>query len=200
MMNDWWYQKKYESYVYFQKRRSNRGEVGRDSERKKTYRSEWRFQSLCRESIKSFSSLEEAQAYANRVCASSTWKKVCSNSYISTPKIGVVAKERSTGRGHAGSAIGNRVTLDRRSGFDTYTLLHEMAHCAGNMHHGRSFRNAVLKLVSRFIGSKEARILKKCFKENKLAVGEARKPMSFEKWKKMYERMDRMRNFRKEIV
>lgn len=187
---------KYDTYLFNQRKRSNKGMIGRDSEKKKTYRAEWNFQAKCYDTIIRFNEVEEAQRWAKRICKTETWKKLCQQAtpYASnTPYIAVSAKERNTGRGNSGYAQGHSVVLDRHSGFDLYTLLHEMAHCAGHRHHGRTFRKAVLTLVSRFIGREQARILKACFKERGLSTGEARKPMSFEKWKKMYARAEAMR-------
>ena len=77
-----------------------------------------------------------------------------------------------------------------------YTVLHELAHCVGHWHHGRSFRQCLLKLVSRFMSAADAQFLKEEFKAGKLSVGNARKPMSFDQWVAAKTRMEKMRNER----
>jgi hypothetical protein len=72
-----------------------------------------------------------------------------------------------------------------------------MAHCLGHMHHGRSFRRDLLKLVSRFMGRPQANALKNAFKAHKLPCGDARKPLTFEQWKAA---RDRMVNARKKML
>ena len=57
------------------------------------------------------------------------------------------------------------------------------------MHHGRSFRRDLVKLVSRFMGRPQAAALKQAFKAHKLPYGEARKPLTFEQWKAARDRM-----------
>ena len=71
--------------------------------------------------------------------------------------------------------------------------MHELAHQAGHMHHGRSFRQCLLKLVSQFMGRKEADALKAEFKKAKLAFGNARKPMTEAQWLKARNRMRSIR-------
>ena len=85
------------------------------------------------------------------------------------------------------------MTLDLITGLNKYTLLHELAHTLGHMHHGRSFRQCLLDLVGAFMGAKEKKILKDEFRKAKLAVGDARKPQTFEVWMKARERMAAMR-------
>ena len=104
----------------------------------------------------------------------------------------VVAKQRS-GRGNSGHTNGRTVTLDAVMGLNKYVLLHELTHCLGHMHHGRSFRQTLLKMVGAFMGAKEKKLLKAEFKKRKLACGEPRKPMTFEKWNASRIRMQEMR-------
>jgi len=172
----------YKTYLLKHDRKQNKGEVGNDTEKTKTYRAEWKFQGSYK-GIKDFGNITEAQKYADKVCKSKTWKKLRDEKGRRPNEVDVVAKKRSTGRNTAGWASGNRITLDMLAGLDEYTLLHEMAHCLGNWHHGRSFRRDLLKLVSRFMGTDAAKALKASFRESKLACGEPRKPMSFETWK-----------------
>ena len=72
-------------------------------------------------------------------------------------------------------------------------IAHELAHTAGEMHHGREFRNALLSLVSVFMGSKAGKELKKEFKAKKLKLGSHPKPYTFERWSAAREKMAAMR-------
>jgi putative metallohydrolase (TIGR04338 family) len=188
---------RYDTYLLNHARKQNKGARGQDTERKKTYRAEWAFQA--RVQNPNFKSIEDAQKYAKKIYKSKTWQKLWSENVQndvmalarSTPK--VVAKQRNTGRGTSGWTNGYSVTLDTMCGLNVYTLLHELSHCLGNMHHGRSFRKTLLSLVSRFMGRDAAKVLKEEFKKQKLACGDARKPMTFEQWKASRDRMEKMR-------
>jgi hypothetical protein len=61
------------------------------------------------------------------------------------------------------------------------------------MHHGRSFRQALLKLVGQFMGAKFKKVLAESFKKNKLKCGDAGKAMSFENWVASRDRMEKIR-------
>ncbi len=188
----------YKTYLLKHEKKQNKGRRGQDSERLKTYRAEWAFQSQF--DVPEFKDLAEAQKYAKKIYKSKTWSKLWQEGvngdvtriFASNPSI--VAKQRSSGRGTAGFTNGYTVTLDTKVGLNVYTLLHELSHCLGHMHHGRSFRQCLLKLVSRFMGREAASILKAEFKKAKLACGEPRKPLTFEQWKAARDRMEKIRN------
>jgi len=183
----------YIDYLQKQKMGQNKGSYGKDSEKTKTYKCEWAFQ---REygKIKDFDTIRQAQKRCDQITQSDTWKKLRAEHNRSVADVIVKSKARNTGRKTAGWACGNTITLDMIVGLDEYTLIHEMAHCLGNWHHGRQFRRDLLKLVSRFMGRDAATILKAKFKEKKLACGEPRKPMEFEQWLSTKERMAKMRS------
>lgn len=182
----------YNEYLRKHERKQNKGAIGTDSEKTKTYKSEWAFQKEFKEIVQ-FNNIHDAQKRADQITKSSTWKKLREEKGRTVRDVRVVEKQRSTGRGTAGWASGDKITLDQICGLDEYTLLHEMAHCLGNWHHGRSFRRDLLKLVSRFMGKDAATLLKQKFKEKKLACGEPRKPMEFDAWLESRERMMKMR-------
>ena len=184
----------YEEYLRRHRRKQNKGAIGQDSERSKTYQSEWAFQK--RYDVKKFKSLKQAQKRAKQIYATKKWQKVWNLERDKGEKRfnpTIVLKERSTGRGTAGFTDGHFVTLDSMAGLDEYTLLHELAHCLGHMHHGRSFRRALLELVGAFIGMDAKKILKEEFTKRKLKFGEASKPMTFEKWLESKRRMEKIR-------
>lgn len=183
----------YLDYLSNHKLKQNKGYGTKDSEKTKTYKCEWAFQ---REygKIKEFDTIRQAQKRCDQITQSDTWKKLRKEHNRSVADVTVKSKARNTGRKTAGWANGNTITLDLIVGLDEYTLIHEMTHCLGNWHHGRSFRRDLLKLVSRFMGRDAATILKAKFKEKKLACGEPRKPLGIEQWLASKERMAKMRS------
>jgi putative metallohydrolase (TIGR04338 family) len=164
----------------------------RDSERSKTYRSEWAFQSKMG-SGKEFKTIKEAQKYADKVTKSVTWGKVTrKNGGVGVNKTRLeYAASRRNGTTAGYAFIGGRIKL-YSSGMNEYTLLHELAHQAGYMHHGQGFRQCLVKLVSRFMGRDAAKALKAEFKERKLrmTVPKIKEP---EVWLKSYRRMKELR-------
>ena len=187
---------RYETYLLKHKAKQNRGVDSRDSEMTKTYRAEWTFQS--RAEISDFKDIKEAQRFAKKLYKTKTWSKLWKKSvdddvsriFNGTPDV-VAMKSRS--KTMSGYTNGRTVTLCPVTGMNKYVLLHELAHCLGHMHHGRSFRQCVLSLVGAFMGAKEKKILKEEFKKKKLACGEPRKPMSYENWVASVRRMEKIR-------
>ena len=188
---------RYETYLLKHKAKQNRGaKYSRDTEKLKTYKSEWSFQS--RAEIPDFKNLTDAQNFANKLYKSKTWIKLWKKSVeedvgkiFSGQPQGVGMSRRS--KTMSGYTNGTTVTLCPTTGMNKYVLLHELAHCLGHMHHGRSFRQCVLSLVGAFMGAKEKKILKEEFKKKKLACGEPRKPMSYENWVASVRRMEKVR-------
>tara|TARA_B110000908_G_scaffold33424_1_gene40024 strand:- start:2067 stop:2657 length:591 start_codon:yes stop_codon:yes gene_type:complete len=188
---------RYETYLLKHKAKQNRGaKYSRDTEKLKTYKSEWSFQS--RAEIPDFKDLKEAQNFANKLYKSKTWIKLWKKSveedvgkiFSGQPQVVGMSRRSKTMSGYTN---GTTVTLCPTTGMNKYVLLHELAHCLGHMHHGRSFRQCVLSLVGAFMGAKEKKILKEEFKKKKLACGEPRKPMSYENWVASVRRMEKVR-------
>jgi hypothetical protein len=69
-----------------------------------------------------------------------------------------------------GLADNNCVYISKIGGLNIYTVLHELAHTCGNLHHDIKFRIDLVELVSHFIGKKEGMALKKIFTSNKLKM------------------------------
>ena len=187
----------YKTYLRKHRVKQNKGARGQDSERLKTYKAEWRFQANFG-SGRQFESIAEVQKYVNKVTKSKTYSKLVAEgsnieNLFTSNSVKVAAKERNTGRGTAGMAYRGHITLDTKCGLNEYTVLHELAHCVGHWHHGRSFRQCLVKLVSRFMGRATAEFLKDEFKAGKLSYGNARKPMTFDQWVAAKERMTAMR-------
>ena len=190
---------KYRKYLGEFHLRQNRGaKYTRDTEKTKTYRAEWAYTRNMGDKD-TFASIEEAEKFAKRIYKSKTWNKIWEENFRSwqTENVGtrtpmIVAAQRDSKR-LGGYTDGQRVTL-YKSGLCKYTLLHELAHCLGHMHHGRSFRKTVLALVGTFLGADHKKELKRCFKEQGLKYGEARKPKTFEQWQKSYTHMMLLRH------
>ena len=194
----------YQKYLMRHESKQNRGHKSRDSERLKCYRSEWAFQSAMKQKgmpVPTFANIKEAERFAKKIYKSKTWPRHYAEAgqpafmnLFRCNRPEVVVKQQSRGRGTNGWTNGSTVTLDKYSGLDAYTLIHELTHCLGHMHHGRSFRKALLRLVGTFLGAEYKKELKAQFRKNKLACGEAKQPLSFEKWKEMRQRMENIRN------
>ena len=192
----------YSNYLVRHRQKQNKGAGGsRDSEMTKTYKAEWAAQADMRAMglYPTFSDIKEAQRFTKKVCRSKTWAKLYEENRSYKPTDDLVVRLKMTGHGRktAGFTNGRRIVLDPYAGMNVYVLLHEMTHCLGHMHHGRSFRRDLLKLVSRFMGRSQAAVLKNAFKAHKLPCGDARKPLSFEAWKAA---RDRMKNARKNML
>ena len=176
-----------------------------DTERKKCYRAEWdaerrsqEYTAQFQESVSADSSSDllseaELKEFADRVTSSKTYEKIrIGRSY--GPVSVQLMQNRSGGIG--GKATYNKIWIKPRCA-TKYLVLHELTHAAGYMNHGVGFRVALLKLVSRFLGTAHAKILKDCFKRQKLKTTMPKvniKP--YEEWLVGYERMERARQLR----
>jgi predicted metal-dependent hydrolase len=170
----------YKLYLSEHRRRQNKGAYGKDSEMQKVYDSEWAVKGLHGEKLES---MKEAEKYMNRVLRSKTWSKLTRRKHIA------LVEMKDVSGGCAARAEYGGVIKIKQSHLYKYVLLHEMAHQAGHMHHGRSFRQALLKLTSQFIGREKADALKAEFKKRKLACGEPRKPLTEAQWNTRRERL-----------
>lgn len=169
--------------------RTKRITLGTDSQKTKTYKAEWAFEAKCKNDIIHFDDLKEAEKFMKRVINSKTWLQLCGGLGRRIPVL-----ETNGFRGKtAGRAFVNKIQLCPKNGMNSYTLLHELAHIAGYMHHDVGFRICLLKLVSRFIGRKPADELKKQFKALKLKVTISNHIKSPEQWLKTYERLENAR-------
>lgn len=158
-----------------------------DANRTKTYRAEWAFQSKVKS--KTFETSADARRYMKKVLASKTWEKIGQGR-----KAQLVV--RKMGSKTAGRAQYGQIELCADKGMDEYTLLHELAHVAGNMHHDVSFRTTLLKLVSRFMGVEPAKILKQCFKDQKLKMNVSTTIKAPSEWLVAYEKMSKIREMK----
>jgi predicted metal-dependent hydrolase len=188
----------YATYLLKHEAKQNKGAKGRDSERTRTYEAEWMFQRQINDV--NFADIAEAEKFAKKIYKSKTWQKLWRESvednvaklFDSNPRIVAMSTRNKK---NSGFTNGRVVTL-AQAGLNRYTLLHELAHCLGHMHHGRSFRQCLLKLVGVFMGADYKKILKGEFKRKGLACGNARKALSFDQWIAARDRMEDLRTKR----
>ena len=188
LKKDHWHNELIQKYLNYTQSKQRVIKTGRtawnDSGKSKTYKAEWKFQAKFKYDIVDFDNTKEAHKYMKRILKSKLWAELCGGDAI-IPTLDVISFRGRT----AGRAYGYRIELCAMNGMDAYTLLHEMAHCAGHMHHDVSFRQCILKLTSRFIGVEAAKFLKKCFKDQGLKMSVRQGLKSPEEWLVGYQRL-----------
>ena len=188
LKKDCWHSDLIQKYLNYTKSKQRVIKTGRtawnDSGKSKTYKAEWKFQAKFKYDIVDFDNAKEAQKYMKRILKSKLWAELCGGD-AKIPTLDVISFRGRT----AGRAYGYKIELCAMNGMDAYALLHEMAHCAGHMHHDVSFRQCILRLTSRFIGVEAAKFLKKCFKEQGLKMSVRQGLKSPEEWLVGYQRL-----------
>lgn len=188
LKKDHWHNDLIQKYLDYTQSKQRVIKTGRtawnDSGKSKTYKAEWKFQAKFKYDIVDFDNAKEAQKYMKRILKSKLWAELCGGD-ARIPTLDVISFRGRT----AGRAYGYKIELCAMNGMDAYTLLHEMAHCAGHMHHDVSFRQCILRLTSRFIGVEAAKFLKKCFKEQGLKMSVRQGLKSPEEWLVGYQRL-----------
>ena len=165
---------------------------GVDSGRSKVYQSEFAVQRLYPECSSNLSE-KECQKYFNRIVKSKTYQSlVTGDRGMSDPQLRFM--KASQNARVAGQASYYGIALRPNHGTNKYTIIHELAHTAGNMNHDVGFRQTLVKLVSRFLGVRVAKDLKKEFRSRKLKMSVSQSIMSPLKWLESYERMEKIRN------
>ena len=160
----------------------------RDSEKGKTYAAEWKLETEHPELIGRLNEFKDVEKFVKQVTASKTWEKV--SRYHG--KVSVV-KSRNMGSraAYMGRSHGSWIEISPAFDYCKYIVLHELAHSAGYAHHHVTFRQCLLKLVSRFLGRETAAILKSNFKEQGLRVTPS-KPKDPVAWLESSRRAERM--------
>tara|TARA_B100001093_G_C26856399_1_gene1027634 strand:- start:4503 stop:5177 length:675 start_codon:yes stop_codon:yes gene_type:complete len=182
---------KYADYYQRKTRLSTKGRVAfKDSTRSKFYDAERRFENKYGNGI-NFNNIEDAQKYAKRVCKSKLWKELTETK--GSKDVIVFAKKLVRNSATAGSSWGYKIQLDQMCGMNEFTLLHEMAHSAGYMHHDISYRKAFLRLVSRFMGMDAAKKFKAEIKRAGLKMIIKNTIKTPEQWLKDYIKMTNLR-------
>ncbi len=177
----------YSNYVSKKNRVKRTGRTAnKDSSRSKVYQAEWKFQDTYdKEGPMDF---VDAVKYVDRVTKSKLWKELNDG-----PKeIYVEMMKEMKYAATAGRAYGHMIKLAPKHA-TKYTILHELAHCAGFMHHDIGFRQTIVKLVSRFMGRDAAKALKKEFKANGLKMTIKNKILEPLEWVAAKEKMQRLR-------
>lgn len=164
--------------------------ANKDSSKTKLYRAEWKFEAKFPE-VKEKMDEKEVKNFFKRVINSKTYEKLANSSY-QKPEL-VFMKDMGGHSATAGRAWWDRVSLSPATGFNKYVILHELAHTTGNMHHDVSFRQDLVKLVSRFLGVKYAKALKQEFKNAKLKMSISQTIMDPAKWYSNYVKMMKVR-------
>lgn len=178
-----------QKYVNYYNKRERKVASGRtaynDSCKTKTYKAEWVFEAVMSDSFKYFKTEKQAIAYVQRITKSKLWKDLTGGKQIS---VNFMNSNRL-----AGCARGNSISLSRNGGMNSYVILHELTHCAGHMHHDVSFRQTLLKMVSRFIGREAAKVLKGQFRAQGLKMSIRSNIQTPNEWLISYEKMTRIR-------
>ena len=193
-----------DKYKVYHKKKKRVLEKGRtaynDSMKWKTYRAEFAAEAEWQKSgekFKTFTDEKEAFKYFKKVVRSKTYQNLCSknNAAKSVPSFRV----RSLGSRTAGHASNwGGVEICAKKGMNEYVLLHELTHMCGNMNHDIRFRMDLIKLCSRFISPKYAKLLKETFKKRKLRVSLGWKNIKNpDQWYKDYKHMEMVRNGKK---
>tara|TARA_B110000503_G_C7168579_1_gene423149 strand:- start:2798 stop:3439 length:642 start_codon:yes stop_codon:yes gene_type:complete len=185
---------KYANYYNNKVRQIKRNRVSLsnvDAGRSKVYQSEF---SMTRKNSELNQKMTEKEClnYFNKIKKSVTYQKLCKPQGDYNPRLRIMKDMGGSAR-IAGQASSQGMAL-APSGFTKYTILHEFAHLSGNMHHDVGFRQDLLKLVSRFLGVKYAKDLKKEFRSRKLKLSVSAVIQSPAKWLEAYQRMAEIRS------
>ena len=186
---------KYANYFHKKSRAIRTGRLqasGVDSGRSKVYSAEFAVQRKYPDSSQNMTE-KEATRYFKRIIKSKTYQNLCGSNGRTSPTLRFM-KASSSPRVAGTAGWNGVVSLRPHCGTNKYTILHELAHTAGNMHHDVGFRVTVVKLVSRFLGTQMAKDLKKEFRSRKLKMSVSQNIMSPLKWLEGYKRMAAMRD------
>jgi hypothetical protein len=171
------YKRLYEVYLKKFKLRQNKGSYGKkDSERQKTYDAErvYRKAMIIKQTHYDPDLYKDsAYEFHNKIVNSKTWAK-----HTKYPSI----KPRAVFSSRLNGANADRHRVLYGSLRGQATVIHELAHSIGNLHHGRSFRQSQVMLTGRFLGAEHKKALMKAYKEAGLSYGKERKPKTFEKY------------------
>ena len=186
---------KYANYFHKKSRAIRTGRLqasGVDSGRSKVYSAEFAVQRKYPDSSQNMTE-KEATRYFKRIIKSKTYQNLCGSNGRTSPTLRFM-KASSSPRVAGTAGWNGVVSLRPHCGTNKYTILHELAHTAGNMHHDVGFRVDLVKLVSRFLGTDMAKDLKKEFRSRKLKMSVSQNIMSPLKWLEGYKRMAAMRD------
>ena len=161
-----------------------------DSGRNKVYKSEWATEAKFPEVKKSMTE-KEITKFFKRVVKSKTYQTL-SEKGNSNPSLEFMKTVNYNAR-IAGQATYGKIRLQPSCGMNKWVVLHELAHTAGHMHHDVPFRQTLVKLISRFLGTEVAKELKRQFRARKVKMTVSQVIMSPEKWLDNYNKMAALR-------
>jgi len=161
-----------------------------DSGRNKVYKSEWATEAKFPECKQSMSE-KEITKFFKRVVKSKTYQTLSEKGH-SNPSLEFMKTVNYNAR-IAGQATYGKIRLQPSCGMNKWVVLHELAHTAGHMHHDVPFRQTLVKLISRFLGTEVAKELKRQFRKNKVKMTVSQVIMSPEKWLENYNKMAALR-------
>ena len=184
---------KYANYVGKKLKQQKTGRLQNsyvDSGRNKVYKSEWATERKFPEAKQSMTEKEVAKFF-KRVVKSKTYQSLVTQRGQSDPALRIM---RNSGNARvAGQASYRGVALHPSCGMNKWVVLHELAHTAGHMHHDLPFRQTLVKLISRFLGTDVAKELKRQFRANKVKMSVSQTIKSPEKWLEDYYKMAQLR-------
>ena len=133
----------------------------KDSSRQKVYNAEFQYIAKCGRGIE-FKTPDQADRYLQRIMKSKTYAKLGGKAHVYLQ----MKRDMGLRSGTAGRAHWNgKIDLCPQYGMNEYTLLHEIAHQCGHMHHDIGFRQTLVKLVSRFVSREQGDTLAAVFKK-----------------------------------
>lgn len=187
---------KYLDYQTKRERTIKRGRAAfKDSERSKLYEAERAWVRDLKKhglSYKQFDNYQQAEKRLKQIIKSKLWKDLTANK--GHRDVYLIEKKNVSNAATAGMSWGYKIQLDRNYGLQEKTLIHELAHSSGNMHHGLSFRLDHVKLVSRFMGREHAKLLKKSYRAHGLRMNMKQKVKTPDEWLASYNKMMEIRN------
>jgi len=144
-----------------------------DVDQEKCYRAEWDF--LTAKTNYPFMNIDDVQRFSKRIFKSKTWSALWkdyieedfSRMFSGYPTVNEMAQNNQE---YQGQTDGTAVYLNTDTGMNLYTLLHELAHTLGHMHHGQAYRRCLLTLVGRFMGAAHRKELTTQFKKQQLSI------------------------------
>ena len=186
----------YNTYCLNFSAKQNKGTRTRDSEKNKVYKAEHRAESQFTSNYR-MHSIEDVQTLVNRIQKSEVFaghKPKIGPQYFNRPiKVIPIRSNRYAGEAFYYNRELKISTTEAPGSMMLYTVIHEMAHMAGKLHHGRTFRNCLLDLVKEFMSDEDHDILLAEFKKGKLQVGPEKKPKTYEQWLANRIRMEKVR-------
>lgn len=191
---------KYANYVEKKTRQIKRNRLQNshvDSGRNKVYQSEFATERKFPECRKPMTE-KEITKYFNRVVKSKTYQSLVTERGQTNPALRFMKEVKYNAR-VAGQASYRGVALQPSCGMNKWVVLHELAHTAGHMNHDVGFRQTLVKLISRFLGTEVAKELKAQFRSRKVKMSVSQTIKSPLKWLEDYRKMETLRSKRSKV-